>query len=50
MVKTAVAVTPVRTRLFAITGSDAATTALGASLVAVGAGVLVPRRRKAAAI
>jgi LPXTG-motif cell wall-anchored protein len=49
-VKTAVAVTPLRTRL-AITGSDAAmTAALGAGLVAAGAGILVIRRRKAAAI
>ena len=49
-VKTAVAVTPVRTRL-AITGSDATgTVVLGASLITVGAGILVLRRRKAAAI
>ncbi len=48
-VKTAVAVTPVRTRL-AITGSDATgTVVLGAGLVAVGAGLLVLRRRKLAA-
>lgn len=49
-VKTAVAVTPVRTRL-AITGSDATgTVVLGASLVTLGAGILVLRRRKAAAL
>lgn len=49
-VKTAVAVTPVRTRL-AITGSDATTTAVvGASLVALGAGVLAVRRRRSAAL
>ena len=49
-VKTAVAVTPVRTRL-AITGSDTtAMVVLGASLVTVGAGVLVLRRRKVAAL
>lgn len=49
-VKTAVAVTPVRTRL-AITGSDATgTVLLGAGLVAVGAGLLVVRRRKLAAL
>lgn len=49
-VKTAVAVTPVRTRL-AITGSDATGTAvIGASLVALGVGVLVIRRRRAAAL
>ncbi|MCU1371511.1 MAG: hypothetical protein JWO77_2705 [Ilumatobacteraceae bacterium] len=49
-VKTAVAVTPVRTRL-AITGSDATgTVVLGASLVTLGAGVLVIRRRKVAAL
>ncbi|WP_421119148.1 LPXTG cell wall anchor domain-containing protein [Aquihabitans daechungensis] len=49
-VKTAVAVTPVRTRL-AITGSDATgTVVLGAGLVAVGAGILVLRRRRAAVL
>jgi LPXTG-motif cell wall-anchored protein len=49
-VHTAVAVTPIRTRL-AITGSDATGTALvGAALVAVGAAVLVARRRRAAAL
>jgi LPXTG-motif cell wall-anchored protein len=49
-VKTAVAVTPIRTRL-AITGSDAAeTAALGALLVAGGAGILVVRRRRAATL
>ena len=49
-VKTAVAVTPVRTRL-AITGSDATgTVVVGVTLVALGAGVLVVRRRRAAAI
>ena len=49
-VKTAVAVTPLRTRL-AITGSDATGTAvLGAGLVALGAGVLVVRRRTAASV
>ncbi|HWJ98152.1 MAG TPA: LPXTG cell wall anchor domain-containing protein [Acidimicrobiales bacterium] len=49
-VKTAVAVTPVRTRL-AITGSNATGTAVvGASLVALGAGVLAIRRRRATAL
>jgi LPXTG-motif cell wall-anchored protein len=49
-VKTAVAVTPVRTRL-AITGSDATGTAvLGVSLVALGAVVLVLRRRRVATL
>lgn len=49
-VKTAVAVTPVRTRL-AITGSDATgTVVVGVSLVALGAGVMVIRRRKLAAL
>ena len=49
-VKTAVAVAPLRTRL-AITGSDATgTVVLGVSLITVGAGVLVLRRRKAAAL
>ncbi|MGN6693555.1 MAG: LPXTG cell wall anchor domain-containing protein [Aquihabitans sp.] len=49
-VKTAVAVTPVRTRL-AITGSDTTGLAvIGASLVAVGTGVLVARRRRAASL
>jgi LPXTG-motif cell wall-anchored protein len=49
-VKTAVAVTPARTRL-AITGSDATgTVVLGLGLVAVGAGLLVVRRRKVAAL
>jgi LPXTG-motif cell wall-anchored protein len=49
-VKTAVAVTPLRTRL-AITGSDATgTVILGAGLVALGAGVLVVRRRTAASV
>src|SRR6476661_5910108 len=49
-VKTAVAVTPVRTRL-AITGSDATGTAvLGVGLVTIGAGTLVLRRRRAAAL
>lgn len=49
-VKTAVAVTPVRTRL-AITGNDATgTVILGVSLITVGAGVLVLRRRKAATL
>jgi LPXTG-motif cell wall-anchored protein len=49
-VKTAVAVTPARTRL-AITGTDATgTVVVGVGLVALGAGVLVVRRRRAAAI
>lgn len=49
-VKTAVAVTPVRTSL-AITGSDATGTVVaGVTLVALGAGVLVIRRRRVAAL
>jgi LPXTG-motif cell wall-anchored protein len=47
-VQTAVKVTPVRTRL-AITGSDATgMVAVGVSLITLGTGVLIVRRRKAA--
>lgn len=47
-VKTAVAVAPVRTRL-AITGTDSTgTVVVGVSLIALGAGTLVLRRRHAA--
>ena len=48
-VKTAVAVTPVRTRL-AITGTDATgTVVVGVSLIVLGAGALIVRRRHLAA-